>query len=214
MMTFEKTAEWKDIILRFPTNKWLSRITEHIPVDVKSMLVSPHSPTPAQIKSLPCPDTIDGGVFAWCTESNREQDSTEKKVHVYIGSASKCYGGLNFRKKHMLSRLTTPHDEALKLKIKNFDLNSEGEFKRLFTVPFEDGYDGDVMDVRALVLLTRMVLMIWLGAVDERLKPVIKDLVPWGFENIEYLGLAKDNPLTTGINQSGRIKKKNASRAE
>jgi hypothetical protein len=31
---------------------------------------------------------------------------TEKTLHVYIGSASKCHGGVNFGKSHMLSRFT------------------------------------------------------------------------------------------------------------
>jgi hypothetical protein len=41
------------------------------------------------------------------------------------------------------------------------------------------------MSVRALVVLARMALMIWLGAVDERLKSKIKDLVLLGLENIK-----------------------------
>jgi hypothetical protein len=107
------------------------------------------------------------------------QDSIDKTLYVYIGSASDYRGGLSIRKCHMLSRLTRPHDEALKRKIKDLGLNS-GDLKTLFTVSFENGFDGDVMDVRALVILARWALMVWLGAVDDGLKPVIKDLVPWG----------------------------------
>ena len=77
----------------------------------------------------------------------------------------------------MLSQLPRPRDEALKLKIKVLGLNSEGEFKRLFAVPFRNDFDGDVMDVRALVILAQMALMIWLGAIDEKLKPKIEDVV-------------------------------------
>jgi hypothetical protein len=57
-------------------------------------------------------------------------------------------------------------------------------------------------NVKALVTLARMVLMIWLGAVDERWKPVIKDLVPRGLENIKYLGLAGDNPLAINFKRA------------
>lgn len=131
MMTFERAAEWNDIILSRKKDEWLSRITKHIPVDVKLMLVSPHPLTPAQIKSLPWSNTADGDVFAWCTEPNRKQNSTEKILHGYIGSASKFHGGLSFRKSHMLSRSTILHGGGLKFKFKDLDLNSEGEFKKV-----------------------------------------------------------------------------------
>jgi len=39
----------------------------------------------------------------------------------------------------MLSQLARPHGEALKRKIKDFVVNSKGEFKTLFIVPFENG---------------------------------------------------------------------------
>jgi hypothetical protein len=210
MMTFEMTKEWKRIISELPAEKWLSRITEHTPADVKSMLVSPHPPTPAQIKSLPWSDTTDAGVLAWCSEPNGKLKSTGKTLHVYIGSASSRYGGMRFRKSHMLSKSITPHDETLKLKTKDRDLNSEAEYKRLLIVPFKNDFGGGVMDVRVLVVLARLVLIIWLGAVDERRKPKIKDLVPWRLENIEYLGLAKDNPLAIDLKKTGRTKKENS----
>ncbi|TAQ86083.1 hypothetical protein B7494_g5590 [Chlorociboria aeruginascens] len=209
MMTFRRRewdAEWEDI-MRFP-EKWLPRIIEHIPLNIKLMLISPHPPTPDQIKSLPPSDTTDAGVFLWCAEPNGEQNSTEKTLYVYIGSASKYPGGLNFRKRHMLSQSIEPHDEGLKLKIKDLDLNPKGEFKTLFIVPSKKGDDGDVMDVRALAILARFVLMIWLGAVGKSLKPISKDLGPWRSENIKYVGLADDVPLTKGLNQSGSTKEK------
>jgi hypothetical protein len=210
--TFRKTAEWKDIIRSRTKDEWLSRITTHTPADVKLMLASQHPPTPAQLKSLPWSNTADGGVFAWCTERNRRRNSSERTLYVYIGSASKFHGGLNFRKNHMLSRLDIPHDEGLKAKIKDLGLNPEGEFKRLFTVPFENGSDVDVMDKRALVVLARSVLMIWLGAVNGRLKARSQGLVPWGLEKIEYIGLAEDMPLTTGLNKCGRTRGQNKRR--
>jgi hypothetical protein len=46
-----------------------------------------------------------------------------------------------------------------------------------------------------------------LGAVDEKLKPKIKDLVPWGLENIEYVGLVGDDPLELEINEGNKQKK-------
>jgi hypothetical protein len=128
-------------------------------------------------------------------QSKRDAGLYRWTLYDYIGSASDYRGGLSLRKSHMLSRLARPHDEALKRKIKDLGLNSKGEFKTLFTVSFENGFDGDVMDIRALAILARWALMIWLGAVDDGLKPAIKDLVPWGIENIEYIGLAGDNPL-------------------
>lgn len=40
-------------------------------------------------------------------------------------------------------------------------------FKRLFTVLFENSF-GNVIDVKALVILARIALMIWLGAVNRK----------------------------------------------
>jgi hypothetical protein len=203
IMTFRRTTEWNGIILSWTREKWLSLIAEHIPTNVKSMLASPYPPMSARLKLLPQLNTTDGAVFLWCTEQNGRQDLAEKKLYVYIGSASMYPGGLDFRKYHMLSPLTTPHDEALKAKIRKLDLNSEGEFKILLTIPFENGVYNNVMDVRATLVLARLVLMIWLGAVDERSKPKIKTLVPWELKHIEYLGLANDNPLMTDLNRRG-----------
>lgn len=205
--TFDKTAEWNDIILSRTKDEWLSQITKHTPVDVKLMLVLPDPPTPAQIKLLPWSKTTDGGVFAWCTKPNGKQDCTKETLYVYIGSASKCHGGLDFRKRYMLAQFTTRHDEGLKVKIKQLDLDSKGEFKRLFRVSLKNGPDADVMDVRELVVLARLVLMIWLGAVNGRLKAKSQDLVPWRLEKIEYMGLATDNPLMARLNKRGGTKK-------
>jgi hypothetical protein len=79
----------------------------------------------------------------------------------------------------MLSRSAGPHDEALKRKIQNLGLSLKGHFGTLFTVPFENNFNGDVLDVRALLILTRLLLMIWLGAINGELKSKTKDLVPW-----------------------------------
>lgn len=93
-------------------------------------------------------------------------------------------------------------EEALISKIKRLDLSPDGEFITLFTVPFKNGSFDDVENVKALVTLARMVLMIWLGAVDERWKPAIKDLVPCGLEHIKYLGLAGENPLAINFKRA------------
>ena len=60
----------------------------------------------------------------------------------------------------MLSRSAGPHDEALKRKIQDLGLSPKGHFGTLFTVPFENNFDSDVLDVRALSILTRLLLMI------------------------------------------------------
>ena len=205
-MTFKKHPQWDLILSSRPEHEWLSLIVEHTPEDVKSMLVSSHPPTPARLKDLPWSNTADGGVLAWCTEAIGEQDSTEEKLYVYVGSASDCRGGLRIRKSHMLAQWSKPHDEALKLKIKDLGLDSKGECKELFIVPFENGFAGDVIHVRALVILARVALMIWLGAGDEKLKRKTKDLVPWGLEDIEYVGLAGGNPLELEINEGNKQK--------
>lgn len=208
LMTFPMTADWKDIISSLPSDVWLSRIAEHIPTNVKLILASPQPPALARLKSLGWSDTTDGGVFARRFKPNGKQVSIKKTDSLYIGSASKYPGGLSVRRRRMLLPSPRPQDEALKSKIKCLDLSPEGEFITLFIVPFKNGSNDDVMDVRALVILARTVLMIWLGAVDEGLKPAIKDLVPWGLKNIKYLGLAGDNPLATNFNGRDGAKKR------
>jgi len=54
----------------------------------------------------------------------------------------------------MLSWSAEPHNKALKRKIKELVLNPKGQFGTLFTVLFENNFDGDVLDVRALSILT------------------------------------------------------------
>lgn len=89
--------------------------------------------------------------------------------------------------------------DSLKSKTRDFDLIPEGEFITLCIVPFKGDSDDEVADVRALVILIRAVLTIWLGAIDRSLKPAVKDLVPWGLEYIRYVGLATDNPFATNF---------------
>ena len=84
----------------------------------------------------------------------------------------------------------------------------EGKFLILSIVAFNDGSTEDVLNVRARAILARMVLMIWLGAIDEGLKPAVKDLVPWGLENVKYLGLAGDNPLAINFNGGDEAKER------
>jgi hypothetical protein len=79
--------------------------------------------------------------------------------------------------------------------ITRLDLTPDGEFITLFVVPFKNGPKDEITNDLVLVNLVRMVLMIWLGAVDEEWEPAIKDLVPCGLENIEYHRLAGSNPL-------------------
>jgi hypothetical protein len=50
----------------------------------------------------------------------------------------------------------------------------------------------------------RVALIIWLGASNEKLKRKTKDLISWGLENIEYIGLAGDNPLELEINKGNK----------
>lgn len=192
------TADWEDRISSVPTVVWLSRIAEHIPTNVKLILVSPEAPTLARLKSLPWSDTIDSGVFAWSFKPNGKQVSARKTGYLCIGSVSGYSGGLRTNRRRWLAFPSLElQDKALISKIKRLDLTPDGEFITLFVVPFKNGSKHEVMNDLVLVKLARMVLMIWLGAVDEGSEPAIKDLVPWGLENIEYLGLAGDNLLVT-----------------
>ena len=72
----------------------------------------------------------------------------------------------------------------------------------LFIVLFKNSSFNDVENVKALVILVRMVLIIQLRAINERWKLAIKDLVPCRLEYIKYLGLVGDNPLA--INFKGQ----------
>jgi hypothetical protein len=136
-MAFEMKLEWEDRIGRLRSDVWFSRISSHIPVGIKRMLISPDPPTPAKLKSLAWSNTTDAGGFTWCTEVSGKQESREKTVYVYVGSASNHPGGLIFRKRYMLSRSAGPHDEALKRKIQDLGLSPKGHFGTLFIVPRE-----------------------------------------------------------------------------
>ncbi len=220
MIAFEIKPEQGDIIQRVRSDVWFSRILSHIPVGIKRILISPYLPTPAKLKSLVQSNTTDARVFIQWTEVSRRQESREKTVYVYVGSASNYPSGLIFRKRYILSRSAELHDEALKRKIKDLGLSLKGQFRTLFTVLFENNFDSNVLDVRALSILTRLLLIIWLGAVSGELKSKTKALVPQKLGEIQYIGLATDNPLMTDINKSdepnrsgerrvkGRVKRK------
>lgn len=216
MTALQRKPEWEDIMSRLRSDVCFPLISSRVPAGVKRILISPHPPTPAKLKSLAWRDTTDAGVFLWWTEVSGKQQSGEKTVYVYVGSASNHPDGLNFRKRYMLSRSAEPHDEALKRKIKDLGLSPKGQFGTLFTVPFENSLGGDVLDVRALSILTRLLLMIWLGAVDGELRAKTKDLVPsdWKLGKIQYVGLATDNPLLTDINKSDKSKRSGKRKSE
>jgi hypothetical protein len=205
-------ADWEDRISSVPTGVWLSRIAEHIPTNVKLILVSPEPPTLARLKSLPWSDTIDGGVFAWRFKPNRKQVSVRKTGYLCMGSVSGYSGGLRTNRRRWLFSIAFPslglQDKALISKITRLDLTPDGEFITLFVVPFKNGSKDEVMNDIVLVKLARMVLMIWLGAADEGWEPAIKDLVPWGLENIEYHGLTGHNPLATKFKGRDGTKKR------
>jgi hypothetical protein len=160
-------------------------------------LASPHPPTPDELKKLIRSSTTDAEALTWSSKAREKQESSEKTVYVYIGSATHHPGGLDCRRRYILSPWAKPHDEELKRKIKNLGLSPQGEFGTLFTVPFENNFGGHVLDVRALTILTRLHLMIWLGAVDGNLKSKTKHLVPWELRNIRYIELATPHPSLT-----------------
>jgi hypothetical protein len=126
MMALERKPEWEGIISRLRSDVCFPLISSHIPVGIKRILISSHPPTPAKLKSLAWSNITDAGVFTWWTEVGRKQESGEKIVYVYVGSASNYPGGLIFRKRYMLSRSAEPHDEALKRKIKDLGLSPKG----------------------------------------------------------------------------------------
>lgn len=200
--TLKRNTEQEAIISRETTNVWLSRIVEHIPTNVKLILVSQDPPTPDKLKDLAQSNTTDARVLIQCSEVCRKRKPGEKTVYVYVSSASNYPGGLTFRKRNILLLSVEPHDEGLKRKIKDLGLSLERQFRTLFIVPFENNF-SNVRDIRALLILTRLLLMIWLGAISRELKSKTKHLVPQEQE-IQYIGLATDNPLLIDINKSNK----------
>jgi hypothetical protein len=82
-----------------------------------------------------------------------------------------------------------------------------GKLVKYFEAPFRDDSDEEIERIKTLVALARAIFVIWLGAVREESKYPIKDLVPWGLNNIGYHGLASHNPLSyntkiTGVEHS------------
>jgi hypothetical protein len=96
----------------------------------------------------------------WCSEVYRKQEFRKKTVYVYVSFASNYLRGLIFRKRYMLSPLAEPHNKALKRKIKNLGLSLKRQFRILFTVLFENNFDGNVLNIKALLILTRLLLII------------------------------------------------------
>lgn len=95
-------ADWKDKVSRLPSGVWLSRIAEHIPTDVKLLLVSPQPPSLTRLNSLPGSETTGSGVFAWCFKPNGKQTSVRNTDYLFIDSASRYSGGLRTRRRRLL----------------------------------------------------------------------------------------------------------------
>jgi hypothetical protein len=112
-MIFQITQRWKDIISSLLAQNYIPQIIENTPDDVKSMLVSPHPPTSAQLKSVSWPTTTDDRVFSWYTEANWEHNATEKTLHVYVGSASHYHGSLTMKKNYMRSQRASSKRKAI-----------------------------------------------------------------------------------------------------
>jgi hypothetical protein len=207
VMTFPMCLEWKDRFASFPSEVWQARIAEHTPNHVKSMLASPQAPKLTQLESLGWSDTTAAGVYGCYFSSNKRSVRAKKARYLYIGSATAYPGGLSARRRKILLPSSLTQKDSLKSKMRNLDLSLQGEFFKLFEVPFNYAF-GDGMSVRGLAILARMVFTIWLGSFDEGLKPAIRDLTPWGLETIGYFGLAVDNPLATDFDDGdGRRKR-------
>ena len=62
--------------------------------------------------------------------------------------------------------------------------------------------------------MARMALMIRLRTVDERLKPKIKDPVPWALEKVKYAGLRRDNLLAIDLKKAISKGRENLNRVQ
>jgi hypothetical protein len=192
-MTWPKSPEWEERLSSLPRELWLSRIAEYTPPQVKSLLASHQPPSIAQLQSLGWANTADAGVYLCFLRPKGGSGSVKEMGYVYAGSGTGAGSGLSGRRRCILSSSTGK--DSLKSKISKLDLDLEKNFVVLFRVPF----DVDVHDARVIATLARLVYMIWLGAVDEELKPKIKYLVPWLLEDVKYRGLAKDDPLARNL---------------
>jgi hypothetical protein len=52
MVAFEIKPEWEITIPTLRSDVWFSRISSHIPLGIKRILLSPYPPTPAELRSL------------------------------------------------------------------------------------------------------------------------------------------------------------------
>jgi hypothetical protein len=59
-----------------------------------------------------------------------------------------------------LLRSAELYNKALKHKIKDLSLNPKGRFKILFIFLFKNNFNSDVLDIRALLILMRLLLII------------------------------------------------------
>jgi hypothetical protein len=125
-------------------------------------------PTLARLSSLAWSDTTDGGVFAWRFKPNGEQASVQTTGYLCIGSAYRYRCGLSGRRRRLLLPSLGRREEVLISKIKRLNLSPDGEFITLFTVPFKNGSFDNIKNIIALVILAKIVLIIWLGAINKR----------------------------------------------
>ncbi|KJX93779.1 hypothetical protein TI39_contig4258g00006 [Zymoseptoria brevis] len=200
-----KTPAWTRIIATRTKEEWLSKISEGIGSEVRTLLAGTRCPTFQDLNALPLLMSRDAGVYARLVESRYEIQFAIDRM-VYVGSASKYGGGLASRiAEHASKRKNKPGRKRkiiprLQTSIEARTLRWPGNFATLMVLRFPSSRPQDVYNVRATVVIAEAMLTIWLGALQDpppnvNPSPRLFDAFPWDLAERDYTPWSSHNPL-------------------
>jgi hypothetical protein len=195
------TVKWKKAIAEISTEELLSTISQSILPEVKHLLGGVQPPTFAQIRALPSTTTNQAGVYARLVESRFEHQGPGDRL-LYIGSASKRFGGLQYRiLQHQAGFKIRGRESRLDRDIKERDLEEPGEFRTLLVMDMNSADLSNVETVRRTVVVAEAILTVWLGAL-QGCSADLRRASPWLPETLDYSPWSSHNPLRFNIVKS------------
>jgi Uri superfamily endonuclease len=193
---------WREALQEKPAEEWLSSVSMGIPEHIKKALGGLRPPTWVELESLPLIDTNDAGVYARLVTS-RHQIQMVSDRYLYVGSASKYGGGLNWRIAQHIRKTKLKHESRLQYDIRTKRLKGNGRFVTLMVMKMDSSENEVVLHVRKTVILAEAILTVWLSALRSPSHD-FQSVCPWDSQTLQYTGWASHNPLMDDVVLPGK----------
>ena len=194
LLRSDMAQTWKETLER-SNEGWLSKISRLIPESVKKLLGGLRPPTWDDLESLPSIDTTDAGVYARLSTSRHSFHMASDR-YLYVGSATRYGGGLNWRIYQHTRKNTRKWESRLQYDIRTKRLKSS--FVTLMVMKMDHSNPEAVLEVRRTVVLAEAIFTVWLGAL-ERPPHDLQNMCPWDLRTLQWTGWSSHNPLLDDV---------------